>query len=154
MKTQWVFILAISIWLTGCDNSPYVHTFGETSAERVAVMTDIIKKRISLLVRYWTQSVSRNSMEMVGLGHLISHSLPNSLQRKLTSLHGNQAQERGFRTGTISLLKKLASHGGQQKSKQTSWRCIRPSLCLGEAMAGQVSPPMAKPSTYLHSRCR
>ncbi|HAR00502.1 MAG TPA: hypothetical protein DCR61_14250, partial [Verrucomicrobiales bacterium] len=48
MKTQWVFILAISIWLTGCDNSPYVHTFGETSAERVAVMTDIIKKRISL----------------------------------------------------------------------------------------------------------
>ena len=48
MKTRLVFILAISIWLSGCDNSPYVHTFGETSAERVAVMTDIIKKRISL----------------------------------------------------------------------------------------------------------
>ena len=48
MKTQWVFILAISFCLSGCDNSPYVHTFGETSAERVAVMTDIIKKRTSL----------------------------------------------------------------------------------------------------------
>ena len=48
MKTRLVFIFVISFCLSGCDNSPYVHTFGETSAERVAVMTDIIKKRTSL----------------------------------------------------------------------------------------------------------
>ena len=44
MKTRLVFIFVISFCLSGCDNSPYVYTFGETSAERVAVMTDIIKK--------------------------------------------------------------------------------------------------------------
>ena len=48
MKTRLVFIFVISFCLSGCDNSPYVHTFGETSAERVAVMSDIIKKRTSL----------------------------------------------------------------------------------------------------------
>ena len=48
MRTRLAFLLAIAIIFSGCGTQSSVHTFGKTAEERIATMTDLLKKRISL----------------------------------------------------------------------------------------------------------
>ena len=48
MRTRLAFILAIAIVLSGCGTQSSVHTYGKTAEERIATMTNLLKKRISL----------------------------------------------------------------------------------------------------------
>jgi hypothetical protein len=48
MKTRLTFLLAIAIIFSGCGTQSSVHTYGKTAEERIAAMTDLLKKRISL----------------------------------------------------------------------------------------------------------
>ena len=47
MKPLPIFVMVAAITMVGCGSKQSVRTFGETSEERVTVITDLLKKRIS-----------------------------------------------------------------------------------------------------------